>query len=270
MRIDESEGCKMNRLELGELIKQADKVLIGIGGEFAVTEQILEKVEAFRRYKKETTTKMDWLLPYIMKLADQENATERINEAYHNLLRLLENNETNKKIDYFIISTCMEDTILRAGFDENRIVMPCGDFTNYKCVCNCQNKIWRADGMEDIIRKVKSSSIEDIERPKCLYCNEYAEFNTIQSAGYLEEGYAEQWKRYTDWIQGTLNKKVCIIELGVSMDYPTVIRWPFEKMAFYNQKSIFIRVNEKVPFMPEELREKGISVPENSINFLGN
>ena len=58
----------------------------------------------------------------------------------------------------------------------------------------------------------------------------------------------EQWDLYTKWITATINRSTCILELGVSLAQPNLIRWPFEKMASLNYKSEFIRVNKKLPF----------------------
>ena len=83
-----------------------------------------------------------------------------------------------------------------------------------------------------------------------------------------EEGKTTRWERYMKWLQGTLNKKVLILELGVGMKFPSVIRWPFEKVAYFNQKAGFYRVNETLYQLTEELKEKGISIPKNSIDWL--
>jgi len=54
----------------------------------------------------------------------------------------------------------------------------------------------------------------------------------------------------------------------VGLDYPTVIRFPFEKMGYYNQKASFIRINEKLPYLTKELNERGRSMEKNSIDLL--
>lgn len=92
--------------------------------------------------------------------------------------------------------------------------------------------------------------------------------NNVYASKYNEEGYLKDWSRYTKWLQGTLNKKLCILELGVNLVFPSIIRWPFEKVGFYNQKATFIRVNETLYHMSEELKDKGISVAQNSIDWL--
>ena len=76
------------------------------------------------------------------------------------------------------------------------------------------------------------------------------------------------WSIYKKWLQGTINKNVCILELGVGLVFPSVIRWPFEKVAFYNQKAVFVRVNERLYHMSEELKDKGVSVAQNAIDWL--
>ena len=92
--------------------------------------------------------------------------------------------------------------------------------------------------------------------------------NNVYANNYDESGYLENWSIYKKWLQGTINKKLCILELGVDLSFPSVIRWPFEKVAFYNQKADFIRVNERLYHMSEELKDKGISVAKNSIDWL--
>ena len=111
-------------------------------------------------------------------------------------------------------------------------------------------------------------SIEDISSVVCPECRNTMEFNSLYAEKYKEVGYADMWSLYTKWLQGTLNKKLCVLELGVSLDYPGVIRFPFEKIAFFNQKAEFIRIHEKLYHLSDEIGEKGISHKENAISFL--
>ena len=52
------------------------------------------------------------------------------------------------------------------------------------------------------------------------------------------------------------------------MTFANIIRWPFEKVGFYNQKATFVRVNEKLYYMSEELKDKGIAIGKNAIDWL--
>ena len=94
--------------------------------------------------------------------------------------------------------------------------------------------------------------------------------NNIYAENYNEMGYLEQWKLYTKWLQGTLNRRVVILELGVGMKFPTVIRFPFEKIAFFNQKAEFYRIHEKLYQLTEDLKGKGQGISQNAIDCLRN
>ncbi len=75
-----------------------------------------------------------------------------------------------------------------------------------------------------------------------------------------EEENEAKWNEYTAWLQRTLNKNLCILELGVGFDMPTLVRWPFEKIAMLNNKAFLCRVNESFPQLPDDIGDKGISV----------
>ena len=108
----------------------------------------------------------------------------------------------------------------------------------------------------------------EIEKPVCPICQKEAKMNIVKTEGYLEEGYLPDWERYRKWLSCTLNKKLCILELGVGFQYPSVIRWPFEKTAFLNNKASFVRVNSKFFQLSEELKGKAISIPQNPLVLL--
>lgn len=76
------------------------------------------------------------------------------------------------------------------------------------------------------------------------------------------------WDKYTGWLQRTLNRKLVLLELGAGFLTPTVIRWPFEKIAMLNNKAMLYRVNEKFPQLPEEIKGKGVAICENSLELV--
>ena len=52
------------------------------------------------------------------------------------------------------------------------------------------------------------------------------------------------------WLQGTLHKKLVILELGAGMKYPDILRFPFERMVYFNKKAELIRVHDKLYQLP--------------------
>lgn len=217
---------------LKESLEKADMVLIGIGGEFKISEK-------------------------------------NGKEAYQNLLALI------KDKNYFIVTTNQEGGLAEFGFSENKVVEPCGTYYKMQCPNGCGKAVYeitddrRGKIKERLWGGVKPEETDFITEV-CPECGEKLVFNLCTQKNYVEEGYLEQWSLYMKWLQGTLHKKVCILELGVGMKYPTVIRWPFEKAAYLNQKAMFFRVHSKLYQLTEELQDKGVSVKATPMEFLGN
>ena len=88
------------------------------------------------------------------------------------------------------------------------------------------------------------------------------------AAGNVVTDEEPQWEAYTKWLQNTLNHKLCILELGVGFAYPSVIRFPFEKIAYFNQKARLVRVHSEFAQLTPEIRERSLSVTMSSVKLL--
>lgn len=80
---------------------------------------------------------------------------------------------------------------------------------------------------------------------------------TFPLAGEEEK---DSWDRYLHWLSFTLNQKLCILELGVGFAHPQIIRFPFEKTCYFNQKARMLRINARFPQLSEEIAKQGISI----------
>ncbi len=78
----------------------------------------------------------------------------------------------------------------------------------------------------------------------------------------------DKWTAYNEWLGRTLNRKLCILELGVGLKYPDVIRWPFEKIAFINNKARMYRINERFYQTTEELGSKCVGIQANPMEYI--
>ena len=162
---------------------------------------------------------------------------ETLRDAYGALAKLL------RWSNYFIVTMNTDDRIYAAELDARHIVAPFGSIHRFQCEDGCEGKIWTEQEVPgDLV---------------CPFCGKRLIANTKEAANYLESGYLPQWQAYTEWLTHTLNQKLTILELGVGFEMPTVVRWPFERIAFLNQKAKLYRVNEKWHQLSEELCESG-------------
>ena len=248
-------------------IKEAELVLVGIGGEMQVKLQSLKNIpnfsEKFSVLQEEQSRQ--WVIPFLIRYYLKQEFHPEIAGAYKKLKEILEGK------NYFIVSLSSDDLIRNIGFQQERITLPCGGYEMMQCAENCREKLFPVD--EELWNKVcgwieDSNSLQEQKEPKCPDCGSELVMNQYGEPAYYEGGYLESWKRYTKWLQGTVNRKLCILELGAGMELPSAIRWPFEKMCFYNQKSVFWRVHSSLYQLSEEISMRGISVRKDPVAFL--
>lgn len=80
------------------------------------------------------------------------------------------------------------------------------------------------------------------------------------AAPFLYTEDEENWNDYMKWLSFTLNRHLLVLELGVGFVNPMVIRFPFEKMVFLNQKSKMYRVHSMLPQVTVEIGERGTAI----------
>lgn len=177
-------------------------------------------------------------------IEDDDTQSQLVKKTYDRLAEELQGK------NYFIITMNTDDNIYESKLLLDRIVAPCGSIHRYQCSAGCCKELWESkDG-------------------NCPFCGADLCENTVKAKHYVEEGYLEQWNRYTKWLTGTLNRRLCILELGVLMDLPALIRWPFEKIAFLNEKAVLVRINEGLPQLSAELKGKAMSIKCHPITFI--
>lgn len=256
--------------ECKKAIEEADLVLVGIGTQFSGNLSAIEELAEYQQILNHTEEKnrlqMQQFLQYHYLCRNQN---EKIAGAYGKLAELLEGK------NYFVVSLCKDDLIYESQIDRERIVTPCGGFRFLQCQNaieeNAEEKLIEAGQLVEhfsasVEECMKTGSVPEL--PVCPTCGEVLFFNQMGTPGYMEEGYLEQWALYTKWLQGCLNKKLVILELGAGMQYPSVIRWPFEKIGFFNQKAQFFRVHSSLYQLTEELKERGRAIASHPVDFL--
>lgn len=245
-----------------EELQAAEMVLVGIGEEFEEP-AFLETLPEYQQAA--ALLEQNGCVDFLPLLADKT-----VRDNGHGVTALIKLYQILKDKNYFLISTCKTDILHYAGFPSDRTVTSCGTLRKKQCVCGCEQSLVPVSDSErsSLYHKIIAREQEPEILGFCPKCQGRMAFNNIYLEKYLESGYLEDWQRYTKWLQGTLNRKLCILELGVNLDYPSVIRFPFEKVGYYNQKAFFVRVNDKLYYLTKELHERGVSIAKNAIDWL--
>ena len=267
----------MERENILEKLEQSDMILVGLGEDFDNTQFLCQREPYRNGVEILTRAGAAWLLPAWNEFCGEETGDKRVSEAIEKVAGLLEGKNyfcvsvsTNSGIPHFFQR---EESEPRMG---GRVVMPCGSILKKQCLKCCaeapvpvteEDKSILGRFFRDLWEGNFSGEVPFLTGV-CPGCGEPFLLNTVYAEKYNEKGYLEQWQQYMKWLQGTLNHRLVILELGVGMQFPTVIRWPFEKAAFFNKKAYFYRINEKLYHLTKELSEKGCGIAENAIDWL--
>ena len=266
-------------------IREADIVLVGFGREFNIKREDILKSE--KRYLELdldnaylSDLEKEWIELSIMYDCLNSGKCDIIEERkklYNSIHKYLSD---LGKSNYFVVTTCFDDIITYSEFDKDRMVAPCGTLKYMKCDKGCFKHVYDTPEVFDNINSILNKYYKEVyvdkdnmwkelsdAMPQCPMCKQVMSINIVKTNNYSEEGYRESWDSYMSWLQKTLNRKLVMLELGEGFDTPTVIRWPFEKVATVNNKATLIRVNDKVWQISEDIEAKAIPVNMSGVAF---
>lgn len=251
-----------------DAVNAADMILIGIGEEWAINfDEMLENPAFGQNYAKLTDEEMrNRFVPVLQREYLKQIRNETLKRAYENLCRLISGK------NYFLISMNKDRYPIVAGLKQERCVFPCGGYELFQCDLGCTDELMDASGLSDEIYQTISDQEElgELKMPLCPKCKKEMVYNNIEAIKYVESGYLPDWEYYMKWLQGTVNRKLCLLELGVSLEFPSVIRWPFEKTTFYNQKAEMFRIHHSLSQTAENISERCYSCDQNSVEYMAN
>lgn len=152
--------------------------------------------------------------------------------------------------NYFIVSMCMDDAIYDSKLDESRIVCPLGGYRKKQCPDACTDDLY------------------DVNESLCPHCGKELVYNNILAENYVEAGYLPMWQKQKLWLTGTLNKRLLVLELGVSLRLPQIVRLPFERITALNEKSELVRVNQTFPQINAEISSRATAVKQSAVEWV--
>ncbi|MCQ2539731.1 MAG: hypothetical protein MJ114_04710 [Acetatifactor sp.] len=252
-----------------QYFSEADLILVGLGEDFNDYKRLANSPEYAHGKEWLLEHDLQQLLPAWTEFCSRK-LEDIVTPALEKLRELL------KDKNYFVITTSVDSRVFGTEWKNGWFVSPCGNLGAMQCKDHAEHPmIPRDEGNHaylnnrfETLYAGKAMEAEEFYMGVCPECHAPLQLNTVFAANYNESGYLPKWDLYKKWLQGTINKKVVLLELGVSLAYPSVIRWPFEKVAFYNQKSTLIRVNEKFPQPTAEISERCVSVEMNALEWI--
>ncbi|KAM0347684.1 hypothetical protein ACHAPU_004698 [Fusarium lateritium] len=140
--------------------------------------------------------------------------------------------------DAFVRTSNADGLFLANGWSEKQLSTPQGSYAYLQCLNNCrpdavvQSAPLVADALP-FLDKTSQKLTDPSRVPRCRFCGSNMSICVRAGSWFNSAPYAEgemQWKAWKSRILGE-KKKLVMLELGVGMNTPGVLRWPNEDLV---------------------------------------
>lgn len=179
-----------------------------------------------------------------------------VGKPYRDLLKLL------KDKDYFVITTNVDHQFQRAGFPKKRLFYTQGDYGLWQCSKPCHDKTYdNEEAVRQMIAAQKDMKVPTELIPKCPVCGAPMTMNLRCDNSFVQdEGWYKAANRYDDFIRRHSNSHILFLELGVGMNTPVIIKYPFWQMTASNPNAVYACINQGQAFCPQEIQRQEICI----------
>ncbi len=180
-----------------------------------------------------------------------QDAPKRV---YHDLYNLVRGK------DYFVLTTNVDHCFQKSGFEKCRLFYTQGDYGLWQCSKPCHDKTY---DNETVIRKMiaeqENMRIPTSLIPYCPICGAPMSMNLRADSTFVEDnGWHTAARRYQDFLQRHRDSRILYLELGVGINTPGIIKYPFWQMTYDNPIASYVCINLSDTYVPAEIREQSI------------
>lgn len=194
-------------------------------------------------------------------------------DVYPNLLHLV------REKDYFVLTTNVDHAFQRTGFDKKRLFYTQGDYGLFqssqpagvtahrtydnedavRAMLTAQGFTFAADGALIVpARNALRMEIPTKLIPRCPDDGAEMTTNLRADASFVEDaGWHAAAARCTDYLARTEGRQTLLLELGVGMNTPGIIKYPFWRMTAERMDVTLVTVSRDA-YVPKEIRDRSI------------
>lgn len=181
---------------------------------------------------------------------------QAVGQTYFTLLGLL------KGKDYFVLTTNVDHSFQKAGFDKKRLFYTQGDYGLWQCGEPCHGNTYsNEETVRQMVSEQKDMRIPSNLIPRCPKCGGMMTNNLRCDDTFVEdEGWHLAANRYQDFIRRHQNMHILFLELGVGGNTPVIIKYPFWNMTHQNPNAVYACVNLDAAAAPREINKQSICI----------
>lgn len=175
---------------------------------------------------------------------------------YLDLLKLV------KDKDYFVITTNVDHQFQLAGFDKHRLFYTQGDYGLFQCSGPCSQVTYdNEEAVRAMMEQQKGMRIPSELVPTCSKCGRPMTTNLRVDGRFVEDkGWHAAATRYDEFCRRHAGMHVLYLELGVGMNTPVIIKYPFWNAVDKNPKAIYACVSLGEARAPKAVNKRSILI----------
>ena len=150
-------------------------------------------------------------------------------------------------------------------FKKERICDYQGNSGYVQCSQPCHDQIYsNVEMIRRMNENIRELRVTSELLPRCNECGRIM-VPWVRDDTFLEgKDWREGVRRYENFLKKYLmngtDKNVVLLELGVGEMTPSIIKLPFWKMTYKNEKVFYACLNQKKSSTPEHIKDKGIYI----------
>lgn len=161
-----------------------------------------------------------------------------------------------------MLTTNVDHQFQKAGFDRHKLFYTQGDYGLFQYSEPCHNATYDNEKtIRNMIAQQTDLKIPTELIPHCPVCGKQMTMNLRADDTFVQDkGWYQAGKRYADFIHRHQGLQVLFLELGVGMNTPGIIKYPFWQMMAENPKAIYACVNFGKACVPGEITERSVCI----------
>ena len=249
----------------------AESVIIGAGAGLSTAAGFTYGGERFRRYFADFADKygfrdmysggfypydtLEEFWSYWSRYVYVNRYDQPAGKPYEDLLALVRDK------NYFVLTTNVDHRFQVAGFDKARLFCTQGDYGLFQCSVPCTQKTYDNEAaVREMVAAQKDMKIPSSLLPRCPVCGAPMVPNLRADDTFAEdEGWHAACGRYSAFLAEN-RKNVLFLEIGVGMNTPSIIKYPFRRMTYANESARYVCVNLYAAVAPEEIARRSLCI----------
>lgn len=146
---------------------------------------------------------------------------------------------------HFVITTNVESQFEKAGFPPERIFEVQGNYAYFQCAAACHDTLYYNEArIVEMLAATVDCAVPSSLVPTCPVCGGPMDVNLRHDEHFVQDAsWRASSERFGDFVERMKGASLVCFELGVGYNTPGIIRYPFEKIVYLNDKATLVRLN---------------------------